>query len=73
MNITKSEIRNKKALEFQGKYPVIFLNFQNCKGKTFEKVQSKLKKTIISTIRKFSYLAKSKKDFGEITIGKRFK
>ena len=61
------------SLALQGKYPVIFIDFKDCKGDSFEKVKFNLNKKITGTIESFGYLALSEKTFsGLITIGQKY-
>jgi hypothetical protein len=52
----------------QGKYPVIFIDFKDCKGGSFKEVKDKLQKQILDTVAKFSYLNKINAEFRFSTI-----
>ena len=61
------------SLELQGQYPVIFIDFKDCKGSNFEDVAKKLQRKIVETIEKFGYLDLSQKTYsGKITIGQKY-
>lgn len=61
------------SLELQGQYPVIFIDFKDCKGSNFEDVAKKLHRKIVKTIEKFGYLDLSQKTYsGKITIGQKY-
>jgi len=60
------------SLELQGKYPVIFIDFKDCKGTSSTDVQFKLKDKIFETVRNFSYLQNSEKAYKETTIGQEY-
>ena len=61
------------SLELQGQYPVIFIDFKDCKGSNFEDVAKKLQRKIVKTIEKFGYLDLSQKTYsGKITIGQKY-
>jgi hypothetical protein len=66
------ESKEVEILTLQGHYPVIFIDFKDCKGTSVEDVKSKLKDKIIETVRNFSYLHKSGKPYKETTIGQEY-
>ena len=70
---SKLVTENPDALNIQGQFPVIFIDFKDCKGGNFEKVKFNLNKKITDTIENFGYLALSEKTFsGLITIGQKY-
>ena len=70
---SKLVTENPEALNIQGQFPVIFIDFKDCKGDNFEKVKFNLNKKITDTIENFGYLALSEKTFsGLITIGQKY-
>lgn len=70
---SKLILENPLALSIQGKYPVIFIDFKDCKGSKFEEVKNKLQHTMISTIEKFGYLALSNGFYsGKTTIAEKY-
>jgi len=72
--ISELVVKIPKSLNLQGQYPVIYMDFKDCKGENFEELIFKLKKKITETIQNFGYLAKSKKAFSCVTtIGQKYK
>ena len=69
---SKLAIEKPEALDIQGQYPVIFIDFKDCKGNSVLDVESKLKDKIFETVRNFSYLQNSEKVFKETTLGKEY-
>jgi hypothetical protein len=69
---SKLAIEKPEALDIQGQYPVIFIDFKDCKGNSVLDVESKLKDKIFETVRNFSYLHNSEKVFKETTLGKEY-
>ncbi len=61
-----------EALSIQGQFPVIKMDFKDCKGRNFEDVQMKLKDKIFETVRNFSYLQSSEKPYKETTFGQEY-
>jgi hypothetical protein len=66
------EFKEVEILTLQGHYPVIFIDFKDCKGTSVEDVKSKLKDKIFETVRNFSYLQNSEKPYKETTIGQEY-
>jgi|688.fasta_scaffold101955_2 hypothetical protein len=66
------ESKEVEILTLQGHYPVIFIDFKDCKGTSVEDVQSKLKDKIFETVRNFSYLQNSEKAYKETTLGQEY-
>jgi hypothetical protein len=66
------ESKEVEILTLQSHYPVIFIDFKDCKGTSVEDVQSKLKDKIFETVRNFSYLQNSEKAYKETTIGQEY-
>jgi len=60
------------ALQFQGQDPVIFIDFQDCKGATLKAVESNLKDKIVKTLKQFSYLTISTQLYEKTTIGQSY-
>lgn len=50
-----------KALDVQGTYPVIYIDFKNCKGSSFNSIQAKVRKVLSDCFKQHSYLEESKK------------
>ena len=59
--------------ELQGQFPVIAVDFKDCKGMNFGEVSSRLKGKILKTIKQFAYLSNSSKTHEEVTIGESYK
>ena len=53
------------ALDLQGTYPVIYIDFKNCKASSFDSVQAKLRKALSDCFKQHSYLEESQKLKGE--------
>ncbi|AVP88050.1 hypothetical protein phytr_11250 [Candidatus Phycorickettsia trachydisci] len=62
-----------EALNYQGQYPVISIDFKDCKGSNANDIRSKLYTNIIETVRNFSYLKDSEKSYKETTVGLEYK
>lgn len=60
------------ALALQGQDPVIFIDFQDCKGATLLAVESNLKDKIVKTVKQFSYLTNSTQLYEKTTIGQSY-
>ena len=85
LNITKEVLKIKNpddifgspktvnTIELQGQFPVIAVDFKDCKGKDFEDVRGKLEGKILKTIKQFAYLSNSSKTHEEVTIGESYK
>ena len=69
---SKLVTENPDALNIQGQFPVIFIDFKDCKGTSAEDVQSKLKDKIFETVRNFSYLQNSEEAYKDTTIGQEY-
>ena len=50
-----------KSLDIQGTYPVIYIDFKNCKASSFNSVQAKVKKALSKCFKQHNYLEDSKK------------
>jgi len=71
--VTTSKIADDNhSMKRQGQYPVITIDFKDCKGSNFEEVQSNLKNKIVETIRGFSYLKSSNATYKETTVSKEY-
>jgi hypothetical protein len=57
-----------KIMQRQGQYPVIHIDFKDCKGHSLEEVKKKLQYILYKTVTKFSYLKHSKKEYELSTI-----
>ena len=53
-------IKEFDALDLQGTYPVIYVDFKNCKARSFDSVQAKLRKALSDCFKQHSYLKKVK-------------
>lgn len=62
-----------QALNYQGQYPVILIDFKDCKGSNADDIRSKVYAKIIETVRNFSYLKDSGKSYKETTVGLEYK
>ena len=62
-----------EALNYQGQYPVILIDFKDCKGSNATDIRSKLRDKITETIRNFSYLKDIEKAYKETTVGLEYK
>jgi len=68
----KLVINHPEYLKKQGQYPVIFIDFKDCKADDLENAKLKLKKKIIQTINSFKYLARSEGRIDQDNIGKKY-
>lgn len=56
------------SLALQGKYPVIFIDFKDCKASNFREVEKKLRDKIVKTIKQFSYLSNDHQFYENTTV-----
>jgi hypothetical protein len=56
-----STVDNGSYMQYQGKYPVIFISFKDIKVESFDKAYGKLYELIIATFKAHSYLEQSEK------------
>ncbi len=49
-------IADTKYMKHQGKYPVIFIDFKDCKGSSYAEVEHEMQRKIFKTIRNFDFL-----------------
>jgi len=56
-----STVDNSSYIQYQGKYPVIFISFKDIKTDNFDLTYSKLDNLIIDTFNNYSYLKQSSK------------
>eukprot|EP00924_Labyrinthula_sp_SR-Ha-C_P014492 snap_masked-scaffold_94-processed-gene-0.4-mRNA-1 protein AED:1.00 eAED:1.00 QI:0/-1/0/0/-1/1/1/0/670 len=64
--------KNPEAINMQGQYPVIFMDFKDCKAENFKVVERKLRDKIIETIKGFSYLSQDDKSYKNSTVGESY-
>jgi hypothetical protein len=56
----------------QGKYPVIFIDFKDCKASNLQGVATKLRDQIVKTIKQFSYLFNDAQSYENTTVSKSY-
>jgi hypothetical protein len=65
-------IKNPYSLSIQGKYPVIFIDFKDCKGSKFDEVEARLRGKIDKTVKQFSYLSSGAQLYEGVTVGESY-
>lgn len=60
------------SLELQGEYPVIFIDFKDCKASSFQEVEKKLRDKIVKTIKQFGYLSNDNQSYENTTVSKSY-
>ena len=67
---TKLAVKSPELLSYyQGKYPVVFLDFQNCFGRNLAEIESDLSKIKTKTVEAFRYLEKSCVGYDGMKLG----
>ena len=61
LKIFSDEKVNESVKKRQGQYPVIYLDFKDCKGNSYEEVENSVKKKICRAFQEHRYLLKSDK------------
>ena len=56
----------------QGQYPVIFIDFKDCKATGYNDVKSKLQNKLFEIVSNFSYLKNSKRRYKVNTVGEEY-
>jgi hypothetical protein len=65
---SKLVIEKPEALNIQGQFPVIFIDFKDCKANSFKEVKEKLRDKIVKTIKQFSYLSNDNQSYENTTV-----
>lgn len=60
------------CLNIQGQYPVIFIDFKDCRASSVQKVKEKLREKIVKTIKQFDYLSNDAQSYQNSTVGKSY-
>ena len=62
------------AMEYQGQFPVIFIDFKDCDGDDYTKIENNVRSKILETVENFGYLENSNKIYKTttVTVGKKY-
>ena len=60
------------SLALQGQFPVIFIDFKDCKGSSFQEVEKKLRDKVVKTIKQFGYLSNDTQSYENTTVSKSY-
>lgn len=68
ISVSKLVQQNPNATEIQSQYPVISIDFKDCKGSDVNEIKGTLQSKLYKTVAKFSYLKNSEKEYEFSTI-----